>query len=238
MRKESNAMKIVIFVIAIFGILSFVMAVPSGPDTVNVTSNETKSANAAQEVNISGGYIATLNLTATVQNIKWKAFVGWINGMFTLDDSAGSTIYDWQLTTISGEVYATRSSSSVTWSGITCSTPSDLENENIVLSHSGIDDNITATFDDTTHSAFSVGSSVINANSCRTLNTYVNNVSQDDEFEEVILDDGSSLIYATILEQDIPGFDGNDYDFQMIVPENASIYFNSATPYYLYVELS
>ena len=52
------------------------------------------------------------------------------------------------------------------------------------------------------------------------------------------LNDGTSLIYATIIENQADGFDENNYDFQMIVPENATDGFNGATAYYLYVEIS
>ena len=77
----------------------------------------------------------------------------------------------------------------------------------------------------------------IAANQCPTLNTYINNVSQDTDFEEMALYDSTSIIYATILENDLAGYDGQTYDFQMLVPENGSQGFTGATPYYIYVEL-
>jgi hypothetical protein len=49
--------------------------------------------------------------------------------------------------------------------------------------------------------------------------------------------DSTSIIYATILENDLAGYDGQTYDFQMLVPENGSQGFTGATAYYLYVEL-
>lgn len=222
----------------IFG-ASLISAVPGGVDNLNITSNETVSANTAGSiVNISGGYVATINLSTTVQNPHWKAFVGWVNGAFILDDSSGSTIYDWSLATTNGIVYATRDSGTIEWTSIACANTTVMETENTALSHSNADDNITATFDDTTHSAFYVGSTNIGANSCPTLNTYVNNVTQDSTFEEMVLTDTTSLVYATIIEDQSSGFDENNYDFQMLVPENGAQGYSGATAYYVYVEVN
>ena len=220
-------------------LLGFVLAAdPVYPDQVSYGSNETKNASAALLVNVSGGVISNFNLSATIQNPRWKAFVGEVVGQFTLDDSSGSTIYDWTLATITGRVYATRKTTSVTWAGIGCASVGELEAENNAMHLTNRDDNITATFNTTagaTHDTFNVGSGIISANTCPTLNTRVSDAAQDNFFEEMALHDGTDIVYATILEEDQTGYDGNNYDFQMIVPENESDAAN--TLYYLYVEL-
>ncbi len=233
---------LVVLTFAISTLFSFnilVSADPEGPTSIVSISNETKGTNAAAMFNISGGYIAALNLTASVQNTHWKAFVGWVNGAFTLDDSSGSTIYDWKLSITTGRVYATRDSSTIEWNLIRCASSANLTNEDIALFHNRASDNITATFRTSpqTHDAFWVAGRSISQDSCPTLNTYVNDTSQDDDFEEIALHDTTSMIYATILENRLTGYDGNRYDFQMLAPENGSIGFTGATPYYLYVEL-
>ena len=163
-----------------------------------------------------------------------------MSGSFTLDDSSGSTIYDWSIATVGGEVYATRNSSTIVWTTVGCANTSNLESENSALGHSSADDNITATFSGSTHVEFFVGAVNISQNSCPTLNTYVGNSSQDSSFEEIALYEstGGNLVYATILEDDVVGFDGDVYDFQMIVPEVGTPGFSGSTAYYLYVELS
>lgn len=220
-----------------FLLFSFVVATPTGPDSINITSNTTKATTPGQIVNISGGYVSKLNITASVQNPHWKAFAGWINGKFTLDDSSGSTIYDWSLTSVGGEVYATRKSSTVTWGSIGCANAGNIDAEDTALEQSG-EDNITATFSGLNSQTFVVAGTPITAASCSAINTYVNNASQSSSFEEVILYDSSNLVFATILEADATGYDGNTYDFQMIVPENGNETWTGATAYYLYVELS
>lgn len=227
------------------GLLSIILFnfLSASPDTPSIDSvaNETKTVGAGEMFNISGGYLAKLNLTATIQNPHWKAFLGWVQGKFTLDDSTGSTIYDWELTTVGGQIYSTRNSSIANWSGIECATVLDLENENTLLEHNSPDDNITATFNNGapgTHPAFNVGSVPISANSCPSLNTYINNGTQSDDFFEMTLHDGINIIYATTINSNTQGYDGDNYDFQMIVPENGNETWIGATAYYLYVELT
>lgn len=240
---EAETARVLVVLLAVaaafvFGAL-FVSAAPEGVDTLNITNNETYAGSSTGSIiNISGGYIATVNLTTTVQNPHWKAFVGWVNGAFTLDDSSGSTIYDWSLTSTNGQVYATRQSGSVTWGSIVCANTTTMEAENTALSHSNADDNITATFSDTTHGAFSVGGVNIGVDTCPTLNTYVDNVTQDALFNETVLYDGDDIVYSVTIEDQADGFDENTYDFQMLVPENGAQGFSGATAYYVYVEVN
>lgn len=212
-----------------------ISASPEGPQSINLISNETNS-NPAQLVNISGGKIATLNLTVSSQSLKWKALVGQISGQFKLGDSSGSTIFNWSISNFSGEVYATRNSSTLDWSSVTCATNSSLETENIYLNHTNPSDNLTATFSNKNHPLFYVAGNQIAENSCQSLNTYVSNQSQSSSFFEIALQENSNIIYSTILEDNVVGFDNNEYDFQMIVPERTDSGTGS-TAYYLYLEL-
>ncbi len=243
MKKQQGAIseKTIVFTVILFSALflsSLVIATPTGPSNINVTSNETKASTAGQMVNISGGYISKLNITASVQNPHWKAFLGWIDGKFTLDDSSGSTIYDWTLSSIGGEVYATRASGVANWGTISCADAAEITAEDTSLNHTA-GDNVTSTFTSASNSAtFVVAGTTITAGACSAMNTYVNNVTQGTKFEEVILHDTSDIIYATILEEDETGYDGSAYDFQMLVPEVALETWTGSTAYYLYVELS
>ena len=233
-----------VFFFMFFSSLNNVLATPDGFSDVNITANETRGPTTNYSLNTSGGFITTLNITATVKDIRWKAFVGWISGKFALSDQTGATIYDWSAATVSGEVYATRNASLVSWSQIKCANISMFTAENLVMNHTSPDDNITRTFNDTTHNAFYVGNVSIGNGTCYSLNTYVNNATQNNRFEEIALFDGlnqtsgGNLVYATILENKVIGFDSVAYDFQMIVPENGAASFNGATAYYLYVELT
>lgn len=242
------AAALLIFVFSFVLFLSIVKATPTGPGSLGIISNETSSITNGTQINVSGGYIATLNITAQQQNPRWKGFVGNVTGTLSLDDASGSTLYDWSLTSVAGEIYATANATSPTWSQIQCTNATVLEVQNDYLNHSNQQDNITATFNNGingSHDAFVVAGVSITADTCPTLNTYVNSASQDASFEEMALTDSTNfsaskgtIVYVTIMENDVTGFDGATYDFQMIVPDDGSDGFTGVTPYYVYVELT
>ncbi len=253
-------------------LLTLVTAVPTGP-TVTVLGNTTKNPATATKVNSSingtispGGYIFTLNLNSLQQDTRWKAYVGNVTGTLTLDDADDNTLFQWTLSSVTGEVYATRASGNVNWTGINCtwiyegsrnateSNRSAEHVENQALSHTNLDDNITATFTKTNHSSLTIGSVIIGKNQCFSVQTYQRDVAQvfaDSDlanFTEVILYDGAfnkttgNVVYVTEMEQDKLGYKSTEtlttYDFQMILPENGAVGFTSSTAYYFYVELT
>jgi hypothetical protein len=260
---------IVIFSTVLSLLLTSVHATPIGP-TITVLGNETKGAAEGTRVNTTingsispGGYIFTLDLNSVQQNNRWKAYVGNVTGTLTLDDASDNTIYQWTLSTVTGEVYATRASGSINWSGINCtwiyegsrnateSNRSAEEAENVVLSHTNKDDNITATFDKTNHSSLTIGSVVIGKDECFSVQTWQNDAAQvfddsdDANFTEVILYDGAfnktdgNIIYETKIEDDVTGYRSDStYDFQILLPESGAVGFSGSTAYYFYVELT
>jgi hypothetical protein len=224
---------ILIFIITIYTVYS----APIGP-TISYNSSETRDPDSAALVNTSGGSITTMILNATVQNVRWKAYVGNVTGTLTLDDTNNNTVFSWDMTSLTGEVYATRTSDSITWTNINCSNSTHINNEELALNHTNPDDNISTTFSGKSHDQFYVGSVLIGQNNCSSVNTYVNDSNQSTFFEEVLLYDGANMVYTSILEQDKPGFDNSTYDFQMIVPENGLSTWSSSIAYYFYVELT
>lgn len=227
-------------ILTIFASFSAYAASMPQPPTINVTLNETRGLTPLPGalINTSGGYITTLNLSARVQNTRWKAFVGWVTGKFALDSADGSTIYDWNSATTQGNVYATRNSSIVLWASVGCASNASINAEGTLINQTNIYDNLTATFSSYTHPQIGVGAITIPANTCHSAHTYINNATQSGNFHEVVLSDGGGLIYATIIESGgHVGFDGKTYDFQMIVPENGGRTWTGSTAYYLYVEL-
>ncbi len=234
---KRNVLVIISFTFILFLVFS-VMAVPVGPDSLTSVSNQSKVANPALEFNISGGNIATFNLTARIQDPRWKGFVGNVTGSFTLDDASGSTLYNWQLSTLTGRIYATRNDSAINWAGIQCATNTTLDTEAGALNLTNPDDTLNKTFvTPGSNPAFYVGGVPIAANSCPTLNTYQNSASQSNYFYEMALYSNPSVIYATIMEPGEVGYNGDRYDFQAIVPDVGTPGFTGATPYYLYIEL-
>ena len=237
-RKNLEIISVLLISLSLISLSVFVVAVPTGPDSILFYNNTTKTTTSALIVNVSGGVISKFNISATTQNDNWKAFVGDVIGTFTLDDAGGSTIYDWTLGSVSGEVYATRTSGSVSWSQIACANLANITNEENVMIHTG-SDNITNTFNNTNTGAMITAGTTITGGSCSySLFTYISDAYQEVDFETIALMDNTNIVYATNLEEDTIGFDGTRFDFQMLVPENASETFTGATAYYLYVELS
>ncbi|OGJ15379.1 hypothetical protein A3K73_07930 [Candidatus Pacearchaeota archaeon RBG_13_36_9] len=222
---------------------------PTGPDSIDIIRNVTKNSTTTKMLNVSGGRIVTLDVNATVQNVRWKAFVGNVSGKFTLTDPEGATVFDWSIASMTGRIYATANATALSWVTINCSNVTSLEWENTKMNHTRSDDNITKTFNATInstednltisggHAELYVGNRYMPADTCPTLNTYENSLAQDTDFEEVALYDGGNMIYAAILEEDHAGYNNYKYDFQMIVPEIGLSDFSGATAYYIYVEI-
>ena len=272
-----DSLLLIVSLIAILSLmLTAVNAAPIGP-TVAVLGNQTKAAIAATKINTTingtispGGYIFTTSLDSTQQNTRWKAYVGNVTGTLVLDDASNNRIFAWTLSTVIGEVYATRASGNVNWTGINCTWIADgrnnktsdtankassnrtpEHNENIALSHTGVDDNVTKTFANFNHSSITIGSVIIGKNDCFSLQTYQKGAAQtfadsdNANFTQTILYDGAynstngNVVYSTPIENDVTGYRSDStYDFQMIVPEDGSVGFSGSTAYYFYVELT
>ncbi len=216
-------------------------ALPSGAAITNY-STVTRGIGTAENRTDAGGTITTIELSGIQQDSYWKAYVGNVTGVLTLDDASGHTIYDWQLTglTINGQVYATRNGS-VTFTGMECAQPATISAEdsfnNMTASAA---DSIDRTFNRTVHRGFYVGPTPIANSTCPSTATYVNstaqNASEGDSFQEILLQDaGANVVYTTLLENSTVGFDGNTYDFQMLVGESGVK--PTPTTYYFYTEI-
>lgn len=237
--KEIIWRRILFFILLITLIPSVLSAIPSGPDIIN-KGVENGTVRPATELTTSGGTIATLIINTTTQNPRWKAYVGNVTGKLILEDARNYSIYEWSISSVAGEVYVTRNNS-INWSGIQCPNSSHIAQEEIEMKHNAsADDSISNTFTLSTHSPFWTAATEFTADKCNnTLITYVNDSAQDGtaNFQEILLWDGASMVYTTILENKTRGFDLGYYDFQMIVPEKGWAGPVSSTPYYFYVEL-
>jgi hypothetical protein len=237
-----------LLVIAVMIMASLVISAPAGPtityvkDDTSTTSNPTIESNST----ITGGDIATLTLSSREQNDNWKAYVGNVSGTFVLEDSANYSIYEWSMTLPSGEVYATRTSTAVTWSSVICANVTHVAQEETNMGHTTTNaptDSINQTFDDNTldHWGFYAGPKQITTNSCvYSINPWINDSAQPtaDLFEEVLLYDGTNVLYTSRIQNNLVGYrnDSTQYDFQMLVAENATAG-APRTNYYFYVEL-
>ncbi len=209
---------------------------PTAVDVLSNISSEQPPIEIGTQLNTSGGTVSTVNFDATTQNPRWKGFVGNITGKFALQDSKNTSLYDWTLTTVQGEVYATRQNTLVGWSTVSCASPANISTEESELGFASADeDSINKTFNLTTHAQFYAGDTLISANSCYSTYLNVGGQSQSDNFSELILAD-KKLIYTSLLENSVQGFNNETYDYQLIVPDNTN-QSSASELYYFYIEL-
>jgi hypothetical protein len=239
--KQHKIVKIVLFIFILLSIFTATAlgGLPANP-RIEYNYTETVSPKPAAYLNTTGGSFTTLILNATGQNYKWKAYVGNATGKLALQDQSNYSIYDWRLSTISGNVYVSRNES-IDWTDLTCANTTTKTIEDTYLNiNSSRSDSINMTFNSTTHKRFYAANNLISNSSCPSISTYIGGQAQssneENKFQEILLKDSrNSLLYTTILEDAVQGFDNSHYDFQMIVAEDETR--QTGTTYYFYLEL-
>jgi hypothetical protein len=241
-KKMMKTRRLVLAITLLLCVAIFAMNARGDPAGATITFNSTTNGptNTPDNRSNAGGTITTVSLNAVQQDGQWKAYVGNISGALTLDDTAGNTIYQWNLvaSSISGEIFASRASS-VTWGNINCSSNALITTEESALGISGSTaDSIRYTFNETTHPVIVTAGRTIPANSCNSTATFVNDTKQpigSAYFPLILMADGTNNIYTTIINQDIIGFDSTrSFDFQMIVADTPTA---ANTTYYFYAEI-
>jgi len=232
----------IIFIVGIMLYSALVIALPTGPDTLDnqgsERGNESKDAIA---IEAAAGNVSEVDVNFSQITTGWQGYFGNITGNIVLTDASGDTFYNWSgLGTLSGEVYASRNND-ITWTGINCTNATEFINENAFVSKAASEpDSVTTTFDQVNHPLFQVGDLTFPANTCNSTNGFVNGVmSATDYYEMILADTDGDIVYATIIDEDQTGFDGDANDFQFIVAENGNETESStSTTYYFYIELS
>ena len=216
-----------------------VYAQPLGVSDVSVEgSSRYNDTTTPTAVNAQAGNVTELSINATAVTRSWQGFYGNITGTIILADASGANFYDWNVSTPTGQVYASRNDS-VTWDGIDCTNATGITAEETYLGQDSTDpDSVTQTFAATNHPQFFVGSEEIDG--CPTTQAYDDSGSQGGSFWQVLLSDTTAnIVYTTIIEDTSPaGFDGRPWHFQLLVGENGQPGNEAPTPYYFYVELT
>lgn len=223
--------------------------VPLGAETVTHIQSESSNTSLYYPSNISAeaGNLTELTITGVTQTKTWQGYYGNVSGTIILEDAQGNRFYDWGAAEPQGEVYASVNDS-ITWSDITCANLSDDTYLSTWNTFYGITDNdydsINLTYNLTDHDTFYVGTRT--QTGCPTTYTFVDDARQFVDFPAVLLtsDSDSTMIFTSILEnktdgvrEGIPGFDGGDYDFQLLVAENGQVGNDQTTTYYFWIEI-
>ena len=250
----------------ILGIIVFMAAVAyAAPIGAFLTADapEKKPTTPAGTNGAGAGNVTYVNLTGESVTLSWQGYYGEVSGVITLDNANNYTLYNWTVTNAKGEVYA--ANETVTWTNVQCfnftaagTFADDSGNAGgtskfgMSLAQLELSYNLSATDVDgvnetfrligaSTHDSFFTGPLSFNEGECR--NTRIlsqgSGVGQNDKFEEVLLydPDGKMPVFASILEQNLAGFDTAAHDFEMLVLEKGRQGNTLATTYYFYVEL-
>ena len=218
----------------------FVSAAPIGPDSLTATISSRRADSATKNVSAIAGNMTGLEFTVTAITSAWQGYFGNVSGTITLDDANNKTMYSWADASPSGEVYAVRTSNSITWGSINCTSLAQISTEETALNIGATDkDGINETFNKTSAATFYVGTSNITAGTCLYAQFLYENDAPavNNYFEEVLLHDGTYMVYTGLINQDKTGFDSAAHDFQMMVAEDGHNGDTTVTQYYFYVEL-
>lgn len=243
---------------------------PTRPTSMTYVTNSTTGGQEGLSQAHQRGYIHFVNIDESAPTQKWKAYVGNVSGEFALQDASGNAIYDWTISTITGELYATKEAPSggsgrfqgaiPDWTAIQCANSTMIDDEESLFNHTTSDeDSYSNTFKNSDYfnlTTFYAGetqvtdSSVIGgaASGCYGAYMNTNNADQFSDWQEVVLTDGTyedegsgdwdyDIIYATLLENNVNGFDNRLYDFQILLPESGLDGSQTPMTYYFYVEL-
>ncbi len=226
--------------LALAGILSIGIAAAQPIGVENVTAEASSRFNdtaTPTPIDAQAGNVTELSITSISVTKSWQGFYGNITGTIILADASGNNFYDWNVSTPTGQVYASRNDS-VTWTDIDCLNATGITAEETYLGQQTTDpDSVNNTYSETNHPSFLVGSG--NMTGCPTTQAYSSGGVQNNQFWQVLLaDTDDNVVYTTIIEDSSPaGFDGAPWHFQLLVGENGRDTENPTTPYYFYLEL-
>jgi hypothetical protein len=220
---------------------SVAIAQPTNATNVNRGASERiSSGGSPSEQPSESGNTTAISMVVTSASARWQGFYGNITGNMTLGDSSGNALYNWAEVDVNGEVYAANHSY-VDWSRIYCiNFTANHQEERLnkttllpFLGYATADENRSDTVNTTFNSIFS-GSLAIGAR----------NIVAGDEcpmatlnsiYQEVLLTDNTSVVFASIINDGANGFKNHPTDFEMIVGVNGT---GTPRSYYFYVELS
>ncbi len=226
-----------------------VVAEPLGANATVIGNSERGAlSNVTVGINATAGNVTELLLNGDQVTKYWQGFFGNVSGDIVLGNGAGQSLYRWASGTINGEIYASRNATRISWADVGCANWSQVKNEDAFINASSIDDtdSVNHTFNYTSHPSFQIGSRSISG--CRSTPVNGSSALTNGYWNALLVDNQTAVmeddivIYTAIIDTDQIGFNGNVYDFQIIVGENGNgtEFFPNGQPttYYFYVEIS
>lgn len=234
---------------------SIVFGNSSGAILENVTGNDSRAYS---------GNITELLVYGFSNTQSWQGYYGNVSGgMVQLADANNNVLYNWSSVSTQGEIYSSINST-IAWNNVQCFNftangtiqtagesaggtslaglnVSQIESMYNILPTDG--DGLDETFklgDPIAHRTFYTSNLNFSDGECPSTAIFDSTgTSVDGNFEEVLLYDSStaSLIFTSLLEDSVGGFNLGSQDFEMLVLEDGHLGDVDTTTYYFYVEI-
>ena len=237
---------------------------PTGANVTNLNSTSSPADDATSD-NAFAGNVTNLNVFGISNTQAWQGYFGNVTGVIQLADGSDNVLYNWSQTSPRGQVYAS-TNNTIYWSNIQCfnfTANGSYNNEagnggttnlygtnlSILDAQYGLNitegdpDSINTTFQligPGTHNLFYTASNQFNVGECQNTRVYDSSGGGvANHFEEVLLYEPvtTSVVFTSLLNHQVNGFDSYPHDFEMMVLENGHGTDVSTTPYYFFVEL-
>jgi len=250
----------VLSVIATLFIATFVLAASAPTAPLSLVQGASSTFNElnypALNVSAIAGNITWLTIEGISQTRAWQGYYGNVTGYITLDDVNNYTFYNWSAANPRGFLYATLASRpTVSWLDVNCFTANaaDASTFQTFYNISQDDyDNVTNTYNVTLNTLPTPQVVYIVNNSfpdCPATTIWQNDLYQSENFVNYLMKDrtggNDAWVFGTILEnknistrQQIPCYNGELCDFQLLVAENGHGTDTAVTQYYFWVDLT
>jgi hypothetical protein len=239
----------------------------TGAMGVNVTNISSSTQNATPPGNLSAfaGNVTEISMPGSSGITQaWAGYYGNVSGTIQLADGSDNVLYNWSLASPEGEVFAS-TNNSIVWNHLQCfnytasATYADeagnggatnLYGTNLTQLETqygvGFDDidGVDETFyllGSGTHNTFYVNYNQFVEGECQSTRIFDSSGNGiDNHFEEVLLYEPTteSVIFGSLLNEDLFGFDNRQHDFEMLVLENGHGTDTNPTLYYFYAAIS
>lgn len=252
----------IVFLILLMSIPLILAVEPFGANVNPTSPSDRAIPDGAMGVPAVAGNVTEMSVSGFSITQSWQGYFGNVSGTIILADSSNNMMYNWNLTSPEGEIYAS-TNDSIEWNYIQCfnftadgsygddngnagGTSQYGTNLTILENMFGIAyddvDGVDETFTllGSGHNTFYTNNFNFSEGECRNTQIFSNaGQGEDDKFEEALLYEPStqSIVFASLLNEDILGFDDAPHDFEMLVLENGHLTDTSPTTYYFYLEL-
>jgi len=263
---KSNNLIVIVVVLILILIMFYLNNVEAvQPFGANVTHINTTTApiDSPMSHSAQAGNVTELNIFGYTTTQSWQGYFGNITGTIQLGDSSDSILYNWSLASPKGEIYASINDS-IQWGYIHCfnftatgtfaddsanignmslygMNLSQLES-NFNINTSDVDgvDETFSLIGGGTHDLFYTANKEFEIGECWNTRIFSDaGTGENNKFEEVLLYDSNrrAVVFASLIEEDLLGFDNRNHDFELMVLEDGHGADTSTTTYYFYVEL-